>query len=81
MKITKIVNKLCVGTKLKLKYLNFTKTEIVYIRLNTSSTTSTRLALTNGMYMNKDLTISGVECTLAKCTVIPYKRYKFRYKR
>lgn len=81
MKVTKIVNKLGIGTKIKVKFLIFNKTEIVHVKFNTSSPVSTRLALTNGMYMDKDLTISGMDAILAKCKLMPYKRYKFRYKR
>lgn len=80
MKITKIVNKLGIGTKIEVKFLGFNRIEIAYVKVSYSSY-SKRLALTNGMYMDKDLTIPGMDCIHAKCKVIPYKRFKFRYKR
>lgn len=80
MKTTKIVNKLGIGTKIEVKFLEFNGTEIAYVKVNDSSY-SKRLTLTNGMYMDKDLTIPGMDCIQAICKVMPYKRFKFRYKR
>ena len=80
MKTTKIVNKLGIGTKIEVKFLEFNITEIAYVKV-TDSSHSKRLALTNGMHMDKDLTIPGMDYILAKCKVMPYKRFKFRYKR
>lgn len=81
MKTTRLVNKLDIGTKIKFKYLSLEKTEICYVIPNNSGTMSTRLLLSNVMWMDKDLTIQGRDRTIATCKVIPYKRFKFRYKR
>ena len=87
MKTIKIINRLGIGSKIKIKYLYLkkpeteTETGIVYVMRNTSSTKSTILRLSNNLNMDKTLTIPGMNRTIAKCKVIPYKYYKFRYKR
>ena len=78
MKTTKLISKLATGCSIKIKHCDGFRSEKATV-LDKSSTG--RYETTSAYYINKDLRIEGVSKIIASCEIIPFKRYKFRYKR
>lgn len=78
MKTTKLISKLATGYSIKIKHCDGFRSEKATV-LDKSSTG--RYSTTAGYLMDENLSIPGIDKIIATCEVIPFKRYKFRYKR
>lgn len=78
MKTTKLINKLVTGCSINIKHCDGFRSEKAIVL---GKSTTGRYETTAGYYINKDLRIEGVDRIIATCEVLPFKRYKFRYKR
>lgn len=77
MKITKLKNKVGIGTKIKV----VNKTGRCTIQTILSLSTTNRWYTDMGYYISKDFTIEIQNGIIATWKPIPFKRFKFRYKR
>lgn len=78
MKTTKLISKLATGCSIKIKNhwgVGVTKCTVL------AQTNTGRYSTTEGYLMDENLSIPGIDKTLATCEIIPFKRFKFRYKR
>ena len=78
MKTIKLISKLTTGCSIKINYLDGSKSDKAKV-LGKSITG--KYETTRAYFMNKNLVIYGVNSIIAMCEVLPFKRYKFRYKR
>jgi hypothetical protein len=78
MKTTKLISKLTTGCRIKIKHCDGFRSEKATV-LDKYSTG--RYSTTEGYLMDENLSIPGIDKIIATCEVIPFKRYKFRYKR
>lgn len=76
MKTTKLINKIGIGTKIKVLH----KIGIISTQTIVSLSGTGRWYTDLGFYIDKDFTIQGTVATWVPLTT-QFKRYKFRYKR
>lgn len=79
MRITKLQNTIGVGVGTKIKVKNIFGRVIIHTILSLSSTG--RWYTDRGYYISKDFTVEGQEGIIATWKPIPFKQFKFRYKR
>ena len=79
MKTTKLIHKLATGCSIKIHYLDKSKMDraVVLDKFIATCIYNT----TEGYVMDENLSIPGIDKIIATCEIIPFKRYKFRYKR
>ena len=77
MKITKVINRIGIGTRIKVRHRNGISTVHTLLSLSTTD----RWYTDRGYYLSKDLTIEGQDGIIAIWKPIPFKRFKFRYKK
>lgn len=78
LKTTKLISKLSTGCSIKINHCDGFRSEKATV-LDKSSTG--RYETTKGYLMDENLSILGIDKIIATCKIIPFKRYKFRYKR
>lgn len=78
MKITKVINRIGIGTIIKvLFFYNYRVKPMTIISISET----TNLYTDAGYYVSKDLTIESQRGIIATWKPVPFKRFKFRYKR
>lgn len=79
MKTTKLIHKLATGCRIKIKHCD--RLRIVKCTVLAQTNTGRYYNTTEGYIMDENLSIPGRDRIIATCEIIPFKRYKFRYKR
>lgn len=80
MKITKVSNRIGIGIGTRIKVLFFYTSRVRHMTIISISET-TRLYTDAGYYVSKDFTIESHRGIIATWKPVPFKRFKFRYKR
>ena len=77
MRVTELKTKICIGARIKVLHRNSRVTSQTILSLSITN----RWYTDAGYYIDKDLTIQGQNGIVATCKPIPFKRFKYRYKR
>ena len=80
MKITKVITRIGIGTRINV--LSCTKSRVRSRHMIIIAISETTRLYTNaGYYISKDFTVQGQRGIIATWKPVPFKRFKFRYKR
>lgn len=77
MRITKIQNNVGIGTRIKVRHRTGKGTIQTILSISTTGRWYTDMEY----YISKNFTIEGLNGIIATWKPIPFKRFKFRYKR